>query len=231
MKYYSLSGASEPKVIGVNNGVYQGNIIWKKFRNKNSEEIINGSYFSLEKHTENKGMLEAIDFEIEYIEALKSAKMTDFFKYSPKLWGVDFFITKKVKLLLSQFNLPTSAFIPSWIYHREVKYEYYAMYLATHYREDSFDFSKSLFYEGIRHSLQPKIYIKLNDVVDYKNYKGLKTPEKLKYNEKFDPSLDLFDTLCGSGNYYISERLKNEIEVAGITGIVIREPKEPELIF
>ena len=233
MKFYKLSVSSEPKVIGVNNGVYQGNIAWKKFELKNSEKKIKEGYFSLKKHLENKKIIEPIDFEIEYIEALKAAKLTDFFTYSPILWGVNYFVTKKVKDLLGSFKLPLSAFIPANIFHKGIKYEYYAFYVPVHYREDSFDFSNSVFYDGLPNSMKPKQYLNFNSIDDYRNCKPgtLKQSEKLAFNNNFDNTLDLFDSLYIGKGYIISESLKLAMEEAAVTGIVIREPEEPELVL
>lgn len=226
-KYFELSGSWEPKVIGVNNGVCQGNIIWKKFEHKESEKKIM-NYFSLKKLINNGPAIEPIDFEIEYVEAYKGAKMTDFFMFSPALYGISFFVTKKVKDVLSKFKLPLSAFIPVTIFHGEIKYEYYAFYIPVHYRDDSVDFSKSIFFKGS--AIVGKTFIQFKNAEEYKNFKSQKSAEKIKFNKKFDNTLDLFETIWGGG-YFISENLKVAIEEVNITGILIREPKSPELIF
>lgn len=230
MKYYSLSASPEPKIIGVNNGVYQGIIKWKYFTNSGSEKQIL-DYFSIKKHISNQATIDPIDFEIEYVEALQSAKMTDFFRFSPALYGVSFFVSKKAMNVLTEFNLPLSTFIPVQIIHRDIYYEYYAFYVAVHYREDAVDFSKSIFYEGTKFSLAPRKYLAIKNVTDYKQHKGSISSEKLAYNKKFNFSLDLFDTLFGKVDYYISERLKTAIEQAGLTGVIIKQPEEPVLIL
>lgn len=226
MKYFKLSVNCEPEIIGVNNGFSQGDIIWKNFNYADSENRIM-NYFSIKKFIANNPIIEPRDFTFEYVEAEKKAKMTDFFLFSPMLFGIKHFVTKKVVDLLSKYNLPVHRFIPVNIYHKGVKYEYYALYIAVHYREDSIDFSESVFYDGTEYGA--KTYVKLKSVEEYRNYKGLKNFSLIKFNEKFDHTLDLFDMIWG--NHYISETLKLAIEEAELTGIIIREPKNPTLSF
>lgn|GEM_PF-1011469 len=226
MKYYHLFVSCEPEVIGVNNGFSQGNIIWNKFNYNESENRIM-NYFSINKFIKNNQVIEPIDFTFEYVEAEKKAKMTDFFLFSPMLFGVRHFVTKKVVDLLNNFNLPLHKFIPVNIYQQGKRYEYYAFYIATHYREDSINFSESIFYDGTEYG--EKTFVKLDNVEEYRNYKGLKKFSQIKFNENFDTSLDLFDMIWGL--HYISEKLKLAIEQAKLTGIVIREPKNPEFIL
>lgn len=223
--YFKLSVSCEPKVIGVNNGVCQGNIIWKKFASKTSEKIIT-DYFSLKKFINNQPFIEPIDFEIEYVEAYKNAKMTDFFMYSPALFGVSYFITKKVVGILLKFNLPLSTFIPVSIYHKGVKYEYYAFYVAVHYREDSLDFLKSIFFDGI--GFEKTKIITFNSKEDYLKNRFVGA-EVIAFNKRFDTDLDLFKMLWSGKSYYISENLKRALEQAEVTGISIEDPINPKL--
>ncbi len=225
MKYYKLFVNCEPEIIGVDNGFSQGDIIWENFNYADCENRIM-NYFSIKKFIKNESVIEPIDFTFEYIEAEKKANMTDFFLFSPMLFGIKHFVTKKVVDVLSKYCLPLHAFIPANIYHRGIKYEYYALYVKVHYREESIDFLKSIFYDGTEYG--EKEFVKLKNVEEYKNYRGLKNFSILKFNEKFDPNLDLFGIWS---NHYISESLKSAMDEAGLTGIVIREPKNPELVF
>jgi len=225
-KYFNIVSSPEPSIIGVQNGVCQGNIIWKKFSKKESQrEILD--YFSLKKFIENNSEITSIDFEIEFVDAYKVAKMTDFFVFSPALYGISFFVSQKVVDILISFKLPLCAFIPVIIYHRDIKHRYYAFYLPSHYRERVVDFKKSIFFKKLDFHKRQEIHFR--DIDEYLADR-LVYAEKIYFNETFDKSLDLFALVWGSG-YYISESLKIAIESEGLTGIVILEPKEPELIF
>lgn len=227
MKYFKLEKNAEPKAIGVRNGVYQGEVKWKSFKNKKTVAEIQ-EYFSINRYRTNYFEIKPFNFYFEYVEACKGAKMTDFFCFSPALWGVAFFITNTAKVLFCKFNLPVHTYIPVKIYHKEIEYHYWALYIPYSYRFDSIDFNKTIFFSGTL--LQGKQFLQFKDEGDW-NKNRVFGIEKLFFNDSFDTSLDLFSSSFSGGGYYISERLKIAIEEAGLTGIVIKEPKEPELIF
>ncbi len=227
MKYFKLRGNSDPKIIGVNNGVHQGEIKWRKFANNKAQKIIM-EYFSLEKYRKNIEEIESFNFEIQYVEAYRSAKLTDFFRFTPRLWGIEFFVTNEVKELFSQFNLPMHAYIPVNIYHKQKLYNYSALYIPYSYRLDSIDFENSIFFKG--NEILGKKYFKFKDEEDWSKNK-ISQAEKLFFNENFDKSLDLFISSFGGGGYYVSERLKKAIEEHSLTGVRLLEPKDPEIYF
>jgi hypothetical protein len=226
MKYYKLSGSSEPKIIGVRNGVHQGEIKWKKFKNRNSEkEMIN--YF-IQRMTKSLDNIEDISFEIEYVEAYKMAKMTDFFMFTPALYGINFFVSEKVRDLLSNYNMPVHTFLPVNIYQNEKLYKYWALYIPQFYNHEYLVFNECVFNQG---------YILAEDLVSYETYEEYKkspvhnTTEKLVFSNKINKHLDLFDTSFIGHTYVISERLKQAIEDAGITGLSISDKRKPDLLF
>ena len=227
MNYYQLKSESDPKIIGVKNGVHQGEIKWEKFNNQKTHGIIE-EYFSLGKYRKNVDSIEPYDFQIDYVEAYKSAKMTDFFSFTPRLWGIDFFLSTNVKLLLETFNLPTKAFIPAFIYHKGIQYQYWALYIPVSYREDSVNFKKSIFFEKIG-LLQSK-QILFDNVNEYLNNRFVHA-QKITLNNLFDKKLDLFTTLFNGYGYYLSEGLKKAIEKNNFTGIKIKEPLNPEILI
>jgi len=122
MQYYKIRGNSDPKVIGVKNGIYQGEVIWKKFQEKKTAVEIQ-EYFSIKRYKSNLNAIEPFGYSLEYVEACKSAKMTDFFCFSPVLWGIEFFVTNKTKKIFEQFKLPQHKYIPVKIYHKNIEYD------------------------------------------------------------------------------------------------------------
>lgn len=227
MRYFNLISDSDPKTIGVRNGVHQGEIKWSKFLNdKVQMDIL--EYFSLEKYRTNMNEVKPYDFEIEYVEAYKSAKLTDFFTFTPRLWGIEFLITENVKALLDKFCLPVHTYIPAQIYKKGKSYQYWALYIPYTYRLDSIDFKNTIFFKGSE--LSGKEYLQFDNVEDWNKNKVFGV-EKLCLNNNFKRTLNLFKISFGGGGYYISESLKEAIGKAELTGIVIKEPKEPELII
>lgn len=225
-KYFKLSGNPEPKVIGVRNGIIQGEIIWKNFKKAETVKFIR-QYFSLDRYTENNKKIVPETFKIEFVKASASAKMTDFFMFTPTLWGIEFFVTDRVKELISSYNLPVHKFIEVDIFHKEKKFKYWALYIPQHYRQEALAFEKSLF------SKQTGAGKELISFTNYEQYSqhGYAKREKLVFNHIVDQNLDLFVSSYVGGAYLISEELKDAIEKAGLTGILIEEPYDPEIAF
>ncbi|RYY47076.1 MAG: hypothetical protein EOO06_13165 [Chitinophagaceae bacterium] len=218
---------SDPKVIGVLNGVHQGEISWNRFQNRLEQKAIEG-YFSLEKYQRNVDTIDPHPFEIEYVDAYKNATLTHFFGFTPKLWGVEFFLEDRVKNLFDKFKLPNHSYIPTHIYQHGKSHQYWALYIPYSYRPERVDFHNSVFFEGS--PITGKKLRQFEDLEEWNRNKVFRT-EKLAFNANFDSTLDLFVTSFGGAGYYISGKLKNAIEEANLTGVVITVPKEPELVF
>jgi hypothetical protein len=225
MKYYTLSGSSNPQIIGVKNGVYQGEIIWKNFSNKNCEkEII--SYF-IKKMNNSLDVIEQINFEIEYVEAYKSAKMTDFFRFTPALYGIVFFVSERVVEIFNNHRLPIHRYIPVNIYHKQIHYKYWALYIPQFYSGEVIAFDKSIFNKG---SLLNKELISFNDYSEYKRA-GYVLIEKLVFNKELDESLDIFLSSFLGHRYFVSEKLKIALEEIEVSGVNIGVSVHPKIDF
>lgn len=227
MKYYQISQNSEPKIIGVRNGVHQGEIIWKNFKSKTAEKGFLYEIFTVPKYIANQIQELPKGIEIEYVKAYKMAKMTDIFGFTPALYGISYFISSKFKEVLEQFNLPYIQFIPVHIYQEDNHFEYWAPYMPLHYREDSIDIEKTTFRKMWINRLKPKEYIEINNINEYQTSNFFE-PEDLYFNDKFDIGLDFFKSLFCYG-FIVSERLKDAIIEAKLTGIVIKEDFEPRI--
>ena len=226
-RYFKLTLASDAAIIGVKNGVHQGEIKWSAFENREGQKALQ-EYFSLERYQRNESDLEQLPQDIAPVAAYADAQLTDFFGFIPVLWGINFLVSEAVKKLLDDFHLPQHAYIPTKVYHRGTQYSYQALYLPLSYRADSIDFKHSLFFTGS--DIMGKKMLRFSDLEDWNKNKVFRT-EQLAFNEHFDRTLDLFVSSFGGSGYYISERLKTAMEQAGLTGMAITVPKEPALFF
>ena len=186
------------------------------------------NYFSFEKYKINIAKIDPINFEFEYVEAFRSAKMTDFFMFSPAMYGIDFFITTKAKSLLQKYKLPLHTYIPVTIFHKEIEYLYWALYIPSYYNENSFFIEKCIFNKG---GLFNKEIITFKSLEEYVSRKTYFSAERIVYNNTVDLSLDLFLSKFVGARYIISESLKKAIQSEGLTGINIQEPYNPEIYF
>lgn len=223
-KYFQISQSSEPKIIGVRNGVHQGEIVWENFKSNSAENDFLNNLFTLDKFKANQIQPLPEGIEIEYVKAYKMAKMTDIFGFTPALYGISYFISSKFKEVLEKFNLSYVQFIPVHIYQEDNHFEYWAPYISKHYNEENFDFKKSIFYEKTYGANKPIVHVTVNNMVDYISRRFNIEPEVLFYNDKFESNLDLLISLNCYG-FVVSEQLKDTLVEAKITGINIWDSK------
>jgi len=159
--------SSELSVIGVNNGVYQVELLDKKSFLNNEERKYYKSYFSgnfnsftLENYKKNnpKKITELIYFP------LKKAKETDFVRFSPNEMGLNFLVSQKVINLIEQFLLPDYIKIPAKI--NGFKNNYYTIGFPI-ITERAINFHKSKFYHRIK-----KVELNNLSYEDYKEVSG-----------------------------------------------------------
>lgn len=230
MTYYNISTAWEPATIGVNNGVYQAELIHKKFERpedyKELMEFFNYStYWTRSDHRPPKA------FDFEYIKLLKKAKVTDIISFTPNLMGVDFLISSKAKGLLDGLNLPKSYFFDASIYtfdKRQVEARYFALY-TTYLGFECIDFDKTVFFSRSRGL--GKSYHHFSTYQDWKDYwdspkHELVQAEKIGLKAEYAKS-DFIKTRLGGP--FVSDRLLDRWTNFEVTGFIVR--KEPTIEF
>ena len=119
MYYYLLRQPIDKKIIGVNDGGAQAEIIESKWHNKKelrryTDEYILGVYTTLEK-------LERGEFvappAFGYIKVRNKAIITDFLSFSEGYPGGRFLISNKVKDILDEFNVNCRIYENIPLYH------------------------------------------------------------------------------------------------------------------
>jgi hypothetical protein len=125
-------------------------------------------------------------------------------------------ISKKVKDILTQFNLPEHKFYPVKVFEpgkkllglfkkrKRVKEEYFAFHYDCQYISNT---DKFIDFERTKIT---------------KDNLGIEQSNEVFFNDKFDHSLDLFE-IKFSWMTYVSEELKNKFLEAGVTSIEFSE--------
>lgn len=166
---------------------------------------------------------------LDYFIVDGRAKLTDLLSISVMYGG--FLISKNLKELFQQFNLPLHRFYPAKVLHKKVFHDYYWMHIIC----DMTDFvdypnSKFFIYYNYFHDLGD---IKINSKVDLfqketeliANNEGKTVTiwsKRITLNSLFDKTLDLFEVGNFDSKYYVSERLKSAVEKEKLTGISIK---------
>ncbi len=159
------------------------------------------------------------------------AKPTDFISNS--LISTGFLISEKVKILLSEYNLPKHIFYPVNIIHKGNNLENYYLLLMVNDYIKYVDYSKSSFFLYKNFSLNAGS-IEINSEQDFleKNM-GLQMndptlriwADKIKFINTFPSDIDFFSLSKFNANTFISKELSEEILNKKVTGSEIKIQK------
>lgn len=161
---------------------------------------------------------------------LKGAKLTDFLDYAPNLLTCQFLISERVAEVFSKFNIGQHFLYPVEISGagKIIKSKYY-LFCCPLVGYECIDFSESIFYKQQGIFPESKKYVSYDNAESFleRYIVGIQA-EKLVFNSNFDRTLDFFDLRIGE--MYVSEALKDAIEILGFTGVSIFSDKGPKLI-
>lgn len=153
------------------------------------------------------------------------AKLTDFlsngFSHSLRI------ISPRAKSVLEQYHLCPHRFYPLGLYKRKVRHDYFLFKFVSNY-SDFVDYERTSFRERDITSgyKSDPFFIKSREDF-WERREKIKTErgiswgiwgDRIVMNESFDRELDFFVISILDANTYVSERLKNAIESAGLTG-------------
>ncbi|MDO6855328.1 hypothetical protein Q4599_17255 [Cellulophaga lytica] len=217
MTYRRVKKSSDPKIIGVKNGIYQVEIKPNiSFQNKKEEKLFDNyfdnslSYF---KSTEYKPLDKSAITYIRFIP-LKSAYETDIVSHSPNVNAMFGIISDKVLRLIEKFKLPEFIKIRAEIEGFENDYFFVGFPIISY---DLIDFSKSKFYHT-----KNQIITKVKNKEDYIENSILSS--NLFSQELFllkKVSTDIF--YLQSEGLFFSNKLLSALEKENITGLEITD--------
>jgi hypothetical protein len=134
-----------------------------------------------------------------------------------------FCVSKRVKEVLEQFNLPKHKFYPVTVYRSEKKFFGFAKMLKK-VNAEYFAFHFDCYYIS-----DTKQFIDFTKTKTTKDYLGLDQTNEIFLNSSFDTSLDLFQIHMSSMTY-ISEALMLKLKEMKISGIIISNINERKYI-
>lgn len=227
-KYFQLITESSPKIIGVKNGIQQVEIQRSLFPVVDVYDKIY-SFFSTTEYWENERTIP--DFPIHiYATTLKGAKLTDFMQYGPNLFTCPFLLHHRVVEIFSKFRIQPYELFPVTICDSSgaiLSTDYY-LFCSPLLNYQIINFSESVFFTGSR-LLGKKILHFENDHEFQQAHGPFLGIEKMMLSREFDFRLDFFKGRLGA--MYVSEALKDAIEILGFSGVRISKPVEPEILY
>lgn len=160
-----------------------------------------------------------LKFELE-----KRAKLTDFLHTLQSVRPV--LMSCKVKNIIEECKIIRHQYFDAKVLDQKGnEHLYFWLHLSDPEMIKNVDYNKSSFY--IEEVWTRKGDVKLKSYEDYQNaiskldVAELLSADKIVLSDKFDRALDLFTLLPLDNKIYISEKLKNKLEAADVTGIKI----------
>lgn len=157
----------------------------------------------------------------------KRAKLTDVLNKSA-ISSTGFLINEQVKSIFDGSNIMRHQYFNAIVINKKNELNYYWLHLTQPELSKHLDYHKTIFYRTEWTFREEPILIK-----SYEHYSELKSKDKkasfgieldkIVLSDKFDKSLDMFTFLPFDNNVYISENLKNKIELSNIKGFNIEE--------
>lgn len=157
----------------------------------------------------------------------KRAKKTDLISVSYLGYSSRLLISDKLKLILEKYQNENVQFFKTRIIYKDVEDSNYWVVHPYRVDYDFVDYSKSIINKQNILSTDPKEYVNIDskeDFIKQRTHHGTDgkiwgfTIEKIVFKDKITDFFILDGVSSGIG-YYVSEKLKNEIEEAGCTGI------------
>ncbi len=212
--YYNILLESEPRIIGVRNGIYQVELDKKAYDKETYKQLEQA--FITNKFTPEQTIPD-VDFKF-YFKKLKSAKKTSFMSFTPNLNHGRFLINKKVQDLFESFNIQKYKNFETVIYDspKENLDEGYKLFYCVLQDWNVIDFEKTVLTSGGIGNI-PLIEHRFKNVDEFSSYNKITHVKTLSLSKDFDISLDLF--LTRLGGMFVSERLKKALESDTYTGI------------
>jgi hypothetical protein len=213
--YFKLKLSSDPKIIGVRNGIYQVELMEKVFTKEYLKKL--DSYF----HTGSSWTLKDAlpDFSVYFqFKKLKLTKETNFMSFCPHFNNCLFLIDDRSLKLLESFNIQSHQLYPSIISDpiNSEEIHSYKMFFALMQDYDIVDFSKSVFYTGGYGNVALTDH-QFSNGEEMRNFRPFPQIKVLALNNEFDSKLDLFYSRIGG--IFISEKLRSALEQNGVTGL------------
>ncbi|QYF94897.1 double-CXXCG motif protein [Massilia sp. PAMC28688] len=215
MNYFVMRRVSDPRVLGVNNGICQAHIQEDGFHCKDEYTKVM-RFLGSNEFWGHRGQIPTMEFDLQCVRLIPKAKLTDFLQYGPVLMLCPFLVSGRVKDLLNQFNAYGTRYWPARVEDSKTAHEYYLSFIEN-IPDDMIDFTRSTFSVGgpvlkktthtFADAAEKKEFMKTHRLVDF---------EEIYLNGTFPADTDFFR--FSNATIMVSERLKLAIEDLKLTG-------------
>lgn len=190
-----ITNSSQPKVIGVNNGIYQVELDEKYLKDKFYNQLTQTNVKEFSKHRDE---IFNLDITLKG-KLLPKANVTDLMGYTPHFFGFHYLISQKVANCLKEENVSKEEYHLLKVDIKGLDEDYYLLYVPW-ISSSEIVFSESLIYGTFDANSSDKKYF---DIKNYDDYNELQ--EKEPFNS--------FDKVVLSHQF----KTKSIISIQGIT--------------
>ena len=222
-KYYTVSNSADEKIIGA---AYPQCHSFVKGITEEDEE----RFYNFDEYFNKKECLPPFELKLDGYKFYYRCKLTNFISHvSSKLLLMD----KTALDLMLQFNLGQHIVIPATVYKSNNPLELFFLYIANPIMQ-YIDFPKCIFEVNVVNNCTKERYTGFKDYQSLRDFKKMMwnsnenyfstQPIQLILSSDFPTQLDVFRIPYFNAYYYfMSDRLKNAIEEAELTGLNFSE--------
>ena len=156
------------------------------------------------------------------------ARLTDFVTTGIGLFPL---VTPKCKAVMEQLTLLPHRFYPAGLYKRNIRYDYYFFFYLLWCYPAFVDYKKTTFYKKLDPEKKPLAIGTRYDFIKYKRQNPYIKTDQVVLLKSFNKELDMFDLSPIFLDMVVSERFKNAIEEAGLTGQSFKPLPEDTIVF
>ncbi|SFQ79080.1 imm11 family protein [Hymenobacter arizonensis] len=224
MIYHSFTTSPEPTVIGVRDGLAQVTIRFDRFSDPTTGAEME-RFFDFRTYWQRTDRTPPRPFQLEYAQLRPRAKQTDLLLFDGFYMGCPFLLSGRAREVFARHHLgphhwfdvllydPTGAFVSGE----------YTLFYCPYLGYDAIDFARSRFRLNRGLPAAPRWQdLALPDQQAFEAFRDTthKIPGvgSLVLSDRFDPGLDFFQ--CRVGPLFMSERLREAVEQAGLTNVV-----------
>lgn len=230
MKYYQILVSPEPKIIGVNNGIYQLEIDEKAIDKKEDKFVNFIKWFDYknENFWSKQSTVKLLQSPVIKGKMLKKAKITDIMGYAPEYHCLHNIYSEKYIEILKTHSIGDYSVFDFEI--ENVKEKYYLMFIKT-ITTPEIIFDKSVLYTG--HKILNNVkYFSVNNYGEFLTLlekEPLVTYETVAISKEYY-GRDIISVQATAGHFY-SEKLIDFLLDCGVTGLAVKYNNSIQLEF
>jgi len=229
MKYYQVSVSAEPKIIGVNNGIYQLEIDEKAIEYSDDYDEFKAHFkYGNKEFWNNQDKVKTLRPPTIKGKMLKKAKVTDIMGYAPEYTFLNNLYSEKYLDIIKSFEIVDYKSFEIEI--DEIMSRFYLVFFKKILLSE-IHFKNSVIYTGHKKIGNVK-YFPISNYEEYNSFKienPLHSFEKISISNNYS-NKDIISIQATGGNFY-SERLIDFLLDCGITGLQVAYNTSIQLEF